>query len=82
MVSVRLPRGMEQKLERLSAKGKISKSEIIKEALEEYLNKLEQAEQPYILGEELFGKYGSGSGVLSRDYKKLVRGKIHAKSPD
>lgn len=82
MVSVRLPQSMEDRLEKLSVKGNKSKSELIKEALEEYLNKAERSEQPFLLGENLFGRYGSGFGTLSRDYKKLVRTKIHAKNPD
>jgi predicted DNA-binding protein len=49
---------------------KITKSELIKEALEKYLNDCEHKSQPFILGEELFGKYGSGTGNLSVTYKK------------
>lgn len=82
MVSVRLPKEVEHKLDQLSQQEKRSKSDIIKDALEEYLGKIEKTQQPYILGEDLFGKYGSGSGELSREYKRLVREKIHAKKPD
>jgi hypothetical protein len=31
------------------------------------------------LGQDLFGKYGSGQGNLAKDRKKILREKIHAK---
>lgn len=40
---------------------------------------IEKTKQPYKLGEDLFGKYGSGDGTLSKDYKKKVREKIREK---
>lgn len=79
MISVRLPHELEQRLEQLCLKNKMTKSEIINVALKEYLDKRERNENPYFLGEELFGKYGSSIGVLSFDYKKHVREKIHAR---
>lgn len=82
MVSVRLPDEMEQRLEQLSVREKTTKTEIIREALQEYLDKKDRAESPYIMGEDLFGKYGSGIGSLSCNYKKNVREKIHAKKSD
>ncbi|MBS4031457.1 MAG: ribbon-helix-helix protein, CopG family [Clostridiales bacterium] len=79
MVSVRLPGELEQRLEQRSLQDNMTKSDIIKEALQEYLDKRERTDSPYLLGEDLFGKYGSGIGSLSFDYKKHVREKIHAK---
>lgn len=79
MVSVRLPRELEEKLESVSKSENLTKTDIIKEALEEYIVNIEKSKQPYKLGEDLFGKYGSGDGTLSRDYKKKVRGKVHEK---
>jgi len=82
MTSVRLPQELEKKLEELSTREGKNKSTLIKEALEEYIIKKEQSQQPYMLGKDLFGNYGSGSGNLSQEYKKIVREKIHAKKPD
>jgi len=79
MITVRLPKEMEKKIEALSQKKLTTKSEIIKEALQEYLEKQENLEKPFDLGKELFGKYGSGKGNLSIEYKKKVREKVHAK---
>jgi predicted DNA-binding protein len=82
MLSVRLTPELEQKLEQWAVKEKTTKSDIIKEALQEYFDKRELTENPYLLGEDMFGKYGSGNSSLSQDYKKTVRDKIHAKKSD
>jgi len=81
MISIRLPQELEEKLASLSASQRVTKSDIVKQALEDYFERYEEARRPYDLGKDLFGKYGSGVGTLSRDYKKRVREKIHAKMP-
>lgn len=79
MISVRLPKEMEDKIERLSKQENMTKSDIVKEALSKYITEHENKSNPYELGEELFGKHGSGKGDLSRVYKKKVREKINEK---
>jgi hypothetical protein len=79
MISIRLPKELEERLNLLSAKENVTKSEIVKEALAEYFAKKEKLASPFDLGKDLFGKYGSGTGTLSTEYKKKVREKIHAK---
>lgn len=79
MTSIRLSKELEEKLNSLSERENMTKSEIIKEALEEYLDNYEQKANPYDLGKELFGKYGSGKGDLSTSYKKKVRSKVNEK---
>jgi predicted DNA-binding protein len=81
MISVRLSQRLDNKLADLSEREKVTKSELIKEALEKYLDDYEQKSEPYALGEDLFGKYGSGSGDRSVTYKEKVRAKIGAKIP-
>jgi metal-responsive CopG/Arc/MetJ family transcriptional regulator len=80
--SIRLPKELERMLESLSREKQVSKSEIVREALQEYMDKKKKEEYPYLLGEDLFGMYGSSSGSKSVEYKKIVREKIHAKNPD
>ncbi len=82
MFSIRLPKELEKKVEELSEKEQVTKSEIVREALQEYIDKREKTEHPYLLGEDLFGKYGSDSGSRSVEYKEIVRDKIHAKNPN
>lgn len=79
MISLRLPKELEDKLEYMSKKEQQTKSDMIREALEKYLVDMEKSKQPYQLGEDLFGKYGSGDGKLSVEYKQKVREKTHEK---
>jgi predicted DNA-binding protein len=79
MTTVRLPLEYEQKLDSLSFLKKKSKTEIIKEALDIFFHQEESQIDSYKLGEDYFGKYGSGDGSLSVTYKKRLKEKIHAK---
>lgn len=77
MTSVRLPAEIEEKLELFSVSRHKTKSEIIKEALELFLNTESQRKDSFTLGQGLFGRYGSG-GVGGR-YTDRVKEKIRAK---
>lgn len=79
MISVRLSKELEKKIDLLSKQENVTKSDIIKEALNNYFIDYEKKYSPYDLGEELFGKYGSGKSNLSESYKKKVREKINEK---
>ena len=79
MTTVRLPMEMEQKLEILARRKHKSKTDLIREALEKFLFQEESEKDSYELGEEYFGKYGSGKGTLSTTYKAGIKEKINAK---
>lgn len=80
MISVRLPKELETKINILVKKNSISKSEIIKQALTMYLNENEKKEESsFELGKNLFGKYGSGDRNLSTQYKEKVKKIINEK---
>ncbi len=79
MTTVRLPLEIEQRLEILARKKHKTKTEIIKEALEKYFYQEESEKDSYELGEEYFGRYGSGDGSLSVSYKEKIKDKINAK---
>jgi predicted DNA-binding protein len=79
MTTVRLPLDIEQKLEILSRTKHKSKTELIKEALEKLFYQAESEKDSYEIGEDYFGKYGSGNGSLSVNYKQILKGKINAK---
>jgi predicted DNA-binding protein len=79
MISARLPDELEQLLASASRAKHVTKSDIIKEALEQYLRQDIEEKSSFELGEEFFGRYGSGDGSLSQNYKKILRDKIHAK---
>ena len=79
MVSLRLTADVEHKLEQVAKAQNISKSAVIKKALEQYFQTHDSQRSPYELGEELFGKYGSGQTDLSQNYKQLLKNKLRAK---
>ncbi len=79
MLSVRLPKELEEKINYLAKQGNKTKSDIVKEALEKYIIENEKKAYPYDLGKEFFGKYGSGEGDLSTRYKQEVGRKINEK---
>ena len=80
MLSVRLTDELEKKIDRLSEKAGLSKSEIVKEALQKYFVSIEDKESPYEHGKGLFGNHGSGKGDLSKGYKSKVKEKIRDKN--
>lgn len=79
MISLRLTSDLENKLNKISKNENISKSEIIKQALILYFEDYHKKHSPYDLGKDLFGKYGSGIGNLSKDYKNILKGKLREK---
>lgn len=79
MLSVRLPIQLENKLDEIVHSTNTSKTEIIKIALQMYIDELQTKRSAYNLGKDLFGKYGSGNGNLSKDYKKIIKQRLHEK---
>ena len=79
MTSVRLPTDLERKLEMVARKKRTSKTNVIREALENLFTQEETEQDSYELGEEYFGKYGSGDGSLSTTYKNKLKEKLHGK---
>jgi predicted DNA-binding protein len=78
MTTVRLPADIEQKLASASQEQSRSKSDIIRDALEMFFVK-EESNDSYMLGANVFGKYGNGETNLSADYKKILKEKLHDK---
>jgi hypothetical protein len=79
MTTARLPDELEKRLEAASRVRHVSKSDMVKEALVQYLDLVEDEKGSYQLGLPYFGKYGSGGGDLSVTYKTRMKEKIGAK---
>jgi len=79
MISLRLSDDLDEKLNQIAKTEKISKSEIVKRALVLYFKDYQKSHSPYDLGTDLFGKYGSGDGTLSQNYKNILKGKLREK---
>ena len=82
MFSVRLDDELDKKIRALSKKTKATKSELVREALTEYLETREAEDKPFDLGQDLFGRFGSGKGNLSTTYKKRIKEKLNEANPD
>ncbi len=79
MFSVRLPEELERKVNQLAEQENRTKSQIFRNALEEYVAAHEKKRSSFELGEDLFGKYSSGREDLSQTYKKRIKEKLHGK---
>ena len=81
MIAVRLPKELEEELNRLAKKRNLTKTDIVKEALKLFFQteKSKTQKTPYELGKALFGKYDSAQENLSETYKKRLKGKLREK---
>ncbi len=79
MVTIRLPDEMEAQLEVLTNLDNTTKTEVIRTALSEYIEKHLLEKSSYELGKDLFGKYSSDESDRSVSYKERIRKIIHEK---
>ena len=78
MITLRLDPKLEKTINDVAHRLGVSKSELIRKSLTEYIDKLEKP-SPWELGNDIFGKYSSGQNNLSTDRKTLLKEKIRAK---
>ncbi len=79
MLTVRLQSDLETEIDRLASIEKRTKSDIIKEALREYIASHRKWNSSYKLGQDLFGITSSGDSSRSKTYKKRVKDKLSEK---
>lgn len=78
MITLRLDVKLEQSINITAKNLGLTKSELIRKSIAEYLGKL-QSQNAWETGEDLFGNYSSGLGTLSANRKKLLKNKIKTK---
>ncbi len=78
MITLRLDQKLEKTINETAHRLGLSKSELIRKSVTEYIDKLEKP-SPWDLGNDIFGKYASGQDNLSKDRKALLKKKIIAK---
>ena len=78
MITLRLDPVLEEEINTTAKNLGLTKSELIRKSILEYLDKLE-APDAYELGKTLFGRYASGVKNLSVDRKAIIKGKIQGK---
>jgi predicted transcriptional regulator len=79
MLNVRLSDDTEKELLRYCLDEGVSKSTVVKEALEAYLVHRRKTRSAFEAGADLFGQEGSGFKNGSVSYKKKIKEKLHAK---
>ncbi|MCP4622259.1 MAG: ribbon-helix-helix protein, CopG family [bacterium] len=78
MITLRLDLELENSIQRTAKLLGISKSELIRKSVADYLSKLSKP-SPWELGKDYFGKYASDQSNLSSDRKLLLEERIMAK---
>ena len=78
MITLRLDPKLEQAVKDTAKNLGLTKSELIRKSINDYLGKLSKP-NAWEIGEGLFGKYSSGLGNLSANRKELIKAKIKAK---
>ena len=79
MITIRLDPKLEQAVNNTAKNLGLTKSELIRKSIHEYLGKLSKP-NAWEIGEDLFGKYSSGFNNLSTDRNELIKNKINAKN--
>ncbi len=75
MITLRVDKKLEETLNKTAKDKGLTKSEIVRQSLVEYLSSHSQ-NTAHKIGEGVFGKYGSGKGNLSMDSEKILRDKL------
>ena len=78
-ISIHIDKALEKTLHQHLLQYSIPLSEFIRDAIREKLSREETAPNPYELGKDLFGRYGSGRDDLSTNRKALLQEKLRAK---
>jgi hypothetical protein len=78
MLTLRLNPELEQTINNTARTLGVTKSELIRQSINDYISKLEQP-NAWEAGKDLFGKYSSGLGNLSENRKDLIKNKLKAK---
>lgn len=79
MLTLRLEQDVEERIRLEAERENRTKTELVKEAISEYLNKKVRSQSPFLLGEDLFGRYGSGESDRAETYKDRLKELLVAK---
>jgi hypothetical protein len=79
-LTVRLPPRVEEELKRYCVTRRLTKSQVVKEALEQLLARSADAPTPYELGAKGFGADTTGPRDVARNTKRLLRERFGAKA--
>ena len=77
-MTLRIDEDLEQKIEHASVNLGISKSELLRRSVQEFIAGMSKPD-PWDVGKDLFGKYRSGRSDLSTNRKTIIRGLLSRK---
>lgn len=80
LITCRIEESLVTGLEQVARKEGMTKSEILRRALREFIDRRTGSITPWELGKDLFGKAASGRSDLSTDRKRIFREIIRAKA--
>jgi hypothetical protein len=78
-ISVRLDQQTTRALEKAAAASGLSKSDLVRRCLVEFLNRQQPRPLAWELGKDVFGRFGSGRSDLSQNRKQVIRERIHGR---
>ncbi len=79
MISLRISEELERRLDQAARAESKSRSEVIKDSIYYYLDRLENRPTAYQLGEKYFGLFASGRGDLSVNHRSIIAERIRKK---
>ncbi|MBI2505319.1 MAG: ribbon-helix-helix protein, CopG family [Candidatus Latescibacteria bacterium] len=78
-ITIRLEPDLQEAVDRAAQAHGLTRSELVRECLQRYLEEQQKKPTPWELGKERFGKYASGRRDLSVDRKKILSEKLRAR---
>ena len=78
-ISLRLENNIERELNSRAKMMGISKSELVRNLIADFIDRETGKTSPWELGRNVFGREGSGQGNLSVNRKSILRKKLDAK---
>lgn len=79
MLTVRLPKDVEAEVDRIASVERRTKSDIVKDALQQYIASHQEQRSSYETGQDLFGTAASGEHDRSQTYKQRIKEKLREK---
>lgn len=78
-ITIRLEPELQEAIDQAAQAQGVTRSELIRECLQHYLEEQGKKPTPWALGAEAFGRYASGRNDLSVNRKKILSEKLRAR---
>tara|TARA_Y100000588_G_scaffold240904_1_gene254775 strand:+ start:335 stop:589 length:255 start_codon:yes stop_codon:yes gene_type:complete len=78
-ITIRLDPKLQKELDLYARREGMTRSELVRECIQEYIAQKKQRATAWELGQDLFGKHASDRSDLSTNRKKILREKLRAR---